>query len=73
MYMYISIVIISVFLLFQTSMYAGCWTIKTDNRSTHELHFTHIRIQFCRHSYIYIMATVRYNDSLTLTVYLYKC
>ena len=27
-------IIISVFLLFQTSMYAGCWTVKTDNGST---------------------------------------
>ena len=38
-----------------------------------ELHFAHIRIQSCRHSYIYIMAPVRYNDNSTLTVYLYKC
>ena len=38
-----------------------------------ELHFAHIRIQSCRHSYIYIVAPVRYNDSSTSTVYLYKC
>ena len=38
-----------------------------------ELHFAHIRIQSCRHSYIYIMAPVRYNGNSTLTVYLYKC
>ena len=38
-----------------------------------ELHFAHIRIQSCHHSYIYIMAPVRYNDSSTLTVYLCKC
>ena len=31
-----------------------------------ELHFG---IQSCRHSYIYIMAPVRYNDNSTLTVY----
>ena len=31
-----------------------------------ELHFAHIRIQSCRHSYIYIMAPVRYNDSSQL-------
>ena len=28
-----------------------------------ELHFAHIRIQSCRHSYIYIMAPVRYDNS----------
>ena len=33
-----------------------------------ELHFAHIRLQSCRHSYIYIMAPVRY------IIYLYdKC
>ena len=73
--MYISIVILLVYSYYfrhQCMLVAGL-SKQTIGLQDDELHFTHIRIQSCRHSYIYIMAPVRYNDSSTFTVYLYKC